>query len=129
MARLFPWRALLSPEAPGLYVGPHGSGNPFHYHQQTWNALVAGRKKWQLVPPNASFYSELHPKEWLRRTGGDGAGETRGGAALECEQRAGDVLFVPALWGHLTLNLGESVGVATPFTLRNGVDYGGAARK
>ena len=40
------WAALLQPEAPALYVGANGSGNPFHYHQQTWNALIAGRKRW-----------------------------------------------------------------------------------
>ena len=42
---------------------------------------------------------------------------------LECEQRPGDVLFVPRLWGHGTVNLGETIGVAMPFALRHGVDY------
>ena len=67
---------------------------------------------------------------------------------LECEQRAGapdprpasraprsrlhagssgDVLFVPRLWAHGTVNIGEVVGVATPFALREGVDYVAAA--
>ena len=138
-AALFPWTALLQPEAPALYVGPNGSGNPFHYHQQvshkacplpgaakvsyppithpvqTWNALVAGRKLWMLYPPDAAFYSELHPLEWLRR------GSSRGALnpPLKCEQRAGDVLFVPRLWTHGTINFGETVGVATPFSLRD----------
>lgn len=120
--RLFPWRALLHSEAPGLYMGANGSGNPFHYHQQTWNALVAGRKHWLLYPPNASFYSELHPLEWLRR----GQNGTSLPPPIECIQQAGDVLFVPRLWGHGTINLGESVGVAMPFSLRHGVDYAGA---
>ena len=123
--RLFPWRALLHAEAPGLYVGANGSGNPFHYHAQTWNALVAGRKRWLLYPPNASFYSEIHPLEWLRRRP---HGHDADDAALECEQRAGDVLFVPRLWGHGTINFGEAVGVAVPFALREGVDYEGATR-
>ena len=133
--RLFPWRALLHAEPAGLYVGGNGSGNPFHYHQQTWNALVAGRKRWLLYPPNASFYSEVHPLEWLRRRAEDQE-TTRADAPdhattrlqpppLECEQRAGDVLFVPRLWGHGTVNLGEAVGVAIPFTLRQSVDYAG----
>ena len=119
--RLFPWRALLHSEAPGLYLGGNGSGNPFHYHAQTWNALVAGRKRWYLFPPNASFYSEQHPSEWLSngRKGPDGAPPP-----LECEQAVGDVLFVPHLWGHGTVNLAETLGVAMPFALRVGVDYG-----
>ena len=82
---------------------------------------MAGRKRWMLYPPNASFYSELHPLEWLRAKR-----RHRGHAAIECEQQAGDVLFVPQLWGHGTLNLEESIGVAFPFALRQGVDYRGA---
>lgn len=121
LLRLFPWRALLHPEAPGLYVGPRHSGNPFHYHAQTWNALVVGRKRWLLYEPNASFYSEEHPLAWLRASR-----RHLGHVPLECEQRAGDVLFVPHLWGHGTVNLEESVGVAFPFALRQGVDYPGA---
>ena len=82
---------------------------------------VAGRKRWTLHPPNATFYSELHPRRWL----GKAARHTdASGGALQCEQRPGDVLFVPKLWGHCTINLGETVGVATPFSLRGGVDYG-----
>ena len=104
-----------------LYVGANGSGNPCHYHQQTWNALVAGRKLWTLHPPNATFYSELHPRRWLGKAARHADAS---GGALQCEQRPGDVLFVPKLWGHCTLNLGETVGVATPFSLRGGVDYG-----
>jgi hypothetical protein len=125
--RLFPWRAMLHAEAAGLYVGGNGSGNPFHYHAQTWNALVAGRKLWMLFPPNASFYSELHPLEWLRRqpmAGKDGKGiHAPEQEALVCEQQAGDVLFVPRLWGHGTINLGETAGMAIPFALRMGMDY------
>ena len=31
---------------------------------------------------------------------------------LECVQEAGDVMFVPDFWGHMILNLRESVGIA-----------------
>ena len=92
-----------------------------------------GRKRWLLFPPNASFYSELHPLEWLRRArlGPADRERDRGAVAtrpLECEQRAGDVLFVPRLWGHGTVNLGEAVGVAIPFALRHGLDYAAVGR-
>ena len=30
----------------------------------------------------------------------------------ECVQEAGDVMFVPDFWGHMILNLRESVGIA-----------------
>ena len=123
MHGVFPWRAMFAPSAPALYVGADGSGNPFHYHQQTWNALLAGRKRWLLYPPSQAFYTELHPLEWQRR-----AANRSMAAPLECEQRAGDVLFVPRLWAHATINVGEVVGVATPFALRSGVDYVAALR-
>ena len=67
----------------------------------------------------------LHPLEWLRSgMRHTPAGLAQGVPPLVCEQRAGDVLFVPHLWGHGTINRGETVGVATPFSLRGGVDYG-----
>ena len=31
---------------------------------------------------------------------------------IECTQRPGEMLYVPDLWGHVTLNLQESIGVA-----------------
>ena len=83
---------------------------------------MAGRKRWLLFPPESAFYSELHPLEWLRRRVRGPAGQP---PALECVQRAGDVLYVPPLWGHGTINLGETVGMAAPFALRVGVDYAG----
>ena len=46
---------MFQPAAAALYVGADGSGNPFHYHQQTLNALLAGRKRWLLYLPNGWF--------------------------------------------------------------------------
>ena len=109
-------------ESPALYIGANGSGNPFHYHQQTWNALLAGRKRWLLYPPARAFYSELHPREWMARN------RSAGVPPLECEQAAGDVFFLPRLWGHGTLNVGEAVGVATPFAVRPADTWPAAAR-
>ena len=34
-------------------------------------------------------------------------------APLECVQRSGDVVFVPEGWQHATINLANSVGIAT----------------
>lgn len=39
----------------------------------------------------------------------------RGDSVYRCEQRAGDVLVLPDLWGHLTYNLQTSVGFAQEF--------------
>ena len=99
------------------------------------------------VRPAHAFFSELHPLEWLRRAANSSMPQP-----IECEQRAGaratsllparaafaamttqpaptgDVLFVPRLWAHGTINIGETVGVAAPFRLRDDVDYGAAAQ-
>ena len=34
---------------------------------------------------------------------------------MVCEQRAGDILYVPAGWGHAVVNEEPSVGVAVEF--------------
>jgi oxalate decarboxylase/phosphoglucose isomerase-like protein (cupin superfamily) len=36
---------------------------------------------------------------------------------LQCTQYSGDVMFVPSLWGHATLNVRQSVGVAHEFSV------------
>ena len=34
---------------------------------------------------------------------------------LECEQHAGDVMFVPSFWGHAVINVRTAVGIALEF--------------
>lgn len=36
-----------------FYLGPEGSGAPFHFHNTAWNQLVYGEKLWALLPPEA----------------------------------------------------------------------------
>ena len=38
-----------------------------------------------------------------------------GAAAYQCVQAAGDLLYVPAGWGHMVLNLEPAAGVALEF--------------
>jgi oxalate decarboxylase/phosphoglucose isomerase-like protein (cupin superfamily) len=40
---------------------------------------------------------------------------------LRCEQHAGDILFVPDGWSHMTLNQAESIGYASEFEFINAV--------
>jgi ribosomal protein L16 Arg81 hydroxylase len=41
---------------------------------------------------------------------------------LECVQEAGDTMYLPAGWSHLTVNIGETIGIggqaALPATQR-----------
>ena len=37
------------------------------------------------------------------------------GAGLTCVQRTGDILFIPAGWGHASLHLEQSIGMGAEF--------------
>ena len=91
------------------YLGGAGSGAPYHYHKDAWNVAVFGRKRWFLTPPLRSFYSSQPVADWLRADG------ERRDRPLECVQEPGDILYVPHMWGHATLNLADCVGMATEF--------------
>ena len=74
-----------------------------------------GRKRWFLWPPSAAGYSAHPVLDYLadvhaNKTAADGRLRP-----LECIQEAGDVMYVPWQWGHMTLNLGEVQGMATEF--------------
>jgi hypothetical protein len=45
--------------------------------------------------------------------------------ALTCDQQAGDVLLVPSLWGHATINLAPSIGFATEIAFDRTFDLDG----
>ena len=36
---------------------------------------------------------------------------------IQFTQHAGDIVYIPALWGHGTLNLKQSIGVAYEFSV------------
>ena len=36
----------------------------------------------------------------------------------ECQQEAGDIMYVPCEWGHAVLNLEDTVGMAVEFKYR-----------
>ena len=95
-----------------FFLGPAGSGAPPHYHKHAWNALAYGRKRWFLWPPAAAMYSSMPIRRWLEEVL---PGLPPHLAPLEVTQEAGDVIFVPAGWGHATLNLAASVGLSEEF--------------
>ena len=57
--------------------------------------------------------------------GDQSSGEAKGAQQRHffCVQREGDVMFVPHGWGHSTLNLRESIGVANFFLDEDAVGY------
>jgi hypothetical protein len=82
------------------------------YTGSAWNALLYGRKRWFLFPPNADYgpqYTSM--TKWLQDVY-PALQSRRAGLNLECTQHAGEVLFVPEGWHHGVVNLENSVGMA-----------------
>jgi hypothetical protein len=69
-------------------------------------------QKWFLFTPQDSFYSKTAALEFVQR-------DERTNKAFQCTQMAGDVVYVPPLWGHLTLNVQQSIGVAHEFSVES----------
>lgn len=95
-----------------FYLGPAGSGAPMHVHGNALNTLAYGMKHWFLYPPSDAFYSTQTSVSFA-------AYDKRAEEALSCTQFGGDVMLVPSLWGHSTLNLKQSIGVAHEFSVES----------
>lgn len=106
-----------------FFLGPAGSGAPVHYHGHAVNVLAYGAKRWKLMAPSHAFYSKMPAEEfYLSRIAEGNATESTGLGSpheLECMQYAGDVMFVPTLWGHGTLNTLQSIGTAYEFSIES----------
>lgn len=79
---------------------------------------------WLLYPPAQAFYSTTPARRLFDQHQGHsekagGGSEAARAGPIRVVQRAGDVLFVPALWGHATLNAQQSIGVAHEFTVES----------
>ena len=115
-----------------FYVGPAWSGAHPHFHGDAWNGLVFGSKLWVLFPPQEAFftakpaltwflkeYPKLKAAQSMASASGSASGSSSSGVPptsfIECVQMPGDVIYVPESWGHVTLNLAPSVGVAVEF--------------
>ena len=106
-----------------VVFGPARSGSSLHIDPlatAAWNALLAGRKRWVLLPPEVPRAS-CKP----RGQGLDGEAVTwftrvlplcrapdwPHARPLEAVQRAGEIMFVPHGWWHAVLNLDHTLAV------------------
>lgn len=89
-----------------LSAGHDGTGLSPHVHGDTWLTLVGGYKLWLLEPPALASWYPRHQEysKILARAG-------RPPHAMLCLQRPGETMFVPAGWGHATLNVGVTLGI------------------
>ena len=92
-----------------LELGPTLSGSNMKYGKNAWDLLVYGRRHWFLLPPPRAYFTSMPVWEWWK---GEYGNEE---PALECVQRAGDLLYLPELWSRAYINLRESIGVNQEF--------------
>jgi hypothetical protein len=94
-------------------IGGRGGGAPAHPHSHAVNSMAWGMKRWRMWAPHQSHFSATSP--WYGWRNGEGAQHSE---FVECTQRAGDIVYVPASWGHSVLNLRDSVGQTTEFEVQ-----------
>ncbi|CAM9173388.1 unnamed protein product [Chrysoparadoxa australica] len=80
------------------YMGDAGTGAPFHIHSDAANLMLEGVKTWYVVPPRSAAFSKEPISAWRQRAGKEE------GDMLRCQQRAGDLVYVPFDWGHAAIN-------------------------
>lgn len=115
-----------------LIIGPQGGGSTFHADPNgtsAWNAVIRGSKYWLMFPPLANgaapdipgvhvtddlseVTSPLSLSEYLL-TFHEYARRTPGCVEAICEE--GEVLYVPAGWYHMVVNLNEGIAVTQNF--------------
>jgi hypothetical protein len=134
------------------YVYAHvGTGLSFHNHGKTWLAVVHGIKQWFIYPPgfdpphsiDADYSPMLPVSRWINDvyprlqpypkppfaaaandTNSTAPAEAEGGfRPLECRQLAGDVLFLPSRWTHMTINIGETIAIGGQEALYDDARY------
>ena len=99
-----------------FFAGRAGSGLGFHKHGEAINVLVLGRKQWLIYRPESlSLAMGMDPglsgAQWLEQIYPTLPAEAR--PEFECVQEAGEILYLPALFHHATVNLEDSLGLAT----------------
>jgi len=112
-----------------LVIAPRRSGLEFHLDQNrtsTWSALVSGRKRWILFPPNAvppgvdyEYDSEgeddCYSPDPLRWFTDNYPRLQEKAQCVECIQGPGEIIFIPSGWWHMQLNLEDTVAVTHSF--------------
>jgi len=115
------------PDYRWFLCGPSRSGSPLHqdpHRTSAWNALIQGRKRWTLWPPDVippgvdkelidtEYYASPDVMKWFVEVYPKVNQQNR---PLEIIQEAGEIIFVPSGWWHQVLNLTDTVAVTQNF--------------
>lgn len=119
----------LRPDFRWVVIGPQRTGAPWHTdpaQTSAWNALVKGRKRWAIYPPDSP------PPGVSMGKNGNGREHALNMTSLawylhvyptlaphqkpiEVIQEEGEVIYVPSGWWHLILNLDTTIAVTQNF--------------
>ncbi|XP_066283407.1 uncharacterized protein [Branchiostoma lanceolatum] len=104
-----------------VFLGRSRTGMAWHVHNQAWNGVVFGAKRWFVSaldrpPPGMGDFGQL---DWMKYIHPYVRAPWR---PLECLQQAGDVVYVPGDFYHGVLNIGDTV--ATSFYDDSGPNLG-----
>lgn len=112
------------PDYRWLIIGPTRSGSSFHKDPNAtsaWNAVIKGRKKWVMFPPDiippgiypsgdegnvtapisiTEWFLNFYDRQSLKEAGG-----------IECVVSEGELIFVPMGWWHCVLNIETSIAI------------------
>jgi len=105
-----------------MSTGPGGSGVAFHKHSAAWLIVLEGVKHWWLYPPGGPPSDEAYRALALCPASQIADAVQKLPLAdrpLEITQRAGEGLFVPALWWHATYNVGPTLGIGSQYHVFN----------
>jgi hypothetical protein len=102
-----------------LSVGGMNVGLPWHSHGATWLAGIVGRKRWFLYPPGeARGPLRGHPLRsaagWATQTLPRLRPDER---PLTCIQQPGEVVYLPSIWAHATVNIDDVVAIGTQHSM------------
>lgn len=122
-----------------LLVGTARSGTPMHNHPSTvaWVPLLMGIKAWVLLPPDVDESAllllqeqeaaeggcrdyDLSALEWFGRHRSGGRELPEGARVVV--QRPGEVVYAPAGWWHVVLNVETSIALSHSLALRRDID-------
>ena len=110
-------------QSPQFFLGGAGTGEPWRYGIDSYSALAFGRKRWFLTRPRDAVFSVQTPMEWfkyynasLNSTKEEMNRKIHNHTNIfQCTQDKGDVIYIPALYGHSSLNVQTSIGIISEF--------------
>ncbi len=97
-------------EIPIASLGLDAQGLTFHTHGPTLLGLATGEKRWFVTRPQAMTEALLLASWNVSAWHASSSASRQHPDVLVCTQRAGDLVFLPALWYHATLNSGLTIG-------------------